>query len=98
MRHPDTLLSMSNLAGVLRSQEKYEAVVEMIRRTLAENERVQGVNHPATLMTLDNLGYTLACQRKYEQGEGVDTTCTGGNGKGDGSGSPLNIEERIFAC
>ena len=40
--HPDTLMSMDNLATALRNQGKYEQAEEMIRQVLGPSETVQG--------------------------------------------------------
>jgi len=42
---PDTLTSISNLASMLQSQGKYEAVKEMDRRTLQGRKKVLGKRH-----------------------------------------------------
>jgi Tfp pilus assembly protein PilF len=49
--HPNTLTSVSNLAGVLQYQGKYEAAEEMNRRALEEREKALGKDHPDTLTT-----------------------------------------------
>jgi hypothetical protein len=48
--HPDTLLSVSNLARLLRVQGKYEAAEEMDRRVLDVSERILGPDHPDTVL------------------------------------------------
>ena len=64
--HPDTLMSMNNLAVVLDSQGKYEAAEEMYRRTLELREKVLGSKHPDTLMSMNNLAGVLDDQGKYD--------------------------------
>ncbi|KAF2818138.1 kinesin light chain 1 [Ophiobolus disseminans] len=53
--HPDTLMSMNNLAAVLDSQGKYEEAEKMHRQTLARYEKVLGHEHPSTLTSMNNL-------------------------------------------
>jgi tetratricopeptide (TPR) repeat protein len=67
--HPYTLLSMNNLATVLRNQGKYEQAEEIHRQTLRLREEVLGKDHPDTLMSMNNLATVLRDQGKYEQAE-----------------------------
>jgi tetratricopeptide (TPR) repeat protein len=69
VEHPDTLISVSNLALVLQYQGKYEAAEEMNRRALEGREKVLGVEHPDTLTSVDNLALVLQHQGKYEAAE-----------------------------
>jgi tetratricopeptide (TPR) repeat protein len=67
--HPDTLISMSNLALVLDRQGKYADAEEMNRRTLATSEKVLGKEHPDTLTSMSNLALVLDRQGKYADAE-----------------------------
>ena len=67
--HPDTLASMSNLAGVLDSQGKYGEAEEMNQQTLELRERVLGKEHPDTLTSMSNLAGVLGRQGKYGEAE-----------------------------
>jgi tetratricopeptide (TPR) repeat protein len=67
--HPSTLMSMNNLATVLRDQGKYEQAEEMYRQALRLRETILGKEHPDTLTSVDNLALLLSCQGKYEQAE-----------------------------
>ena len=69
IEHPDTLVSMDNLAVVLKRQGKYEAAEEMQRRALELYEKVLGPEHPDTLTSMDNLARVLGRQGKYEAAE-----------------------------
>jgi hypothetical protein len=60
--HPDTLMSMSNLAEVLNRQGKYEEAESMNRQTLARQEKVLGPEHPDTLTSMSNLAEVLTSQ------------------------------------
>jgi hypothetical protein len=62
MNHPDTLISMSNLAQVLGRQGKYQASEAIQRKTLFEREEVLGKEHPDTLMSRSNLALVLGRQ------------------------------------
>jgi tetratricopeptide (TPR) repeat protein len=65
--HPDTLMSMNNLAAVLSSQGKYEAAEAMQRQTLAMREEVLGKEHPSTLTSVYCLADLLANQRRFQE-------------------------------
>ncbi|KAI1506280.1 hypothetical protein F5X99DRAFT_129304 [Biscogniauxia marginata] len=67
--HPNTLISINNLAKVLRSQGKYEEAEQMHRQTLELRERVLGREHPNTLTSMNNLVEVLRSQGKYEKAE-----------------------------
>ena len=67
--HPDTLMSMGNLAVVLTYQGRYEAAEEMNRLALVLKEKVLGPEHPDTLLSMHNLAGVLAYQGKYEAAE-----------------------------
>ncbi|KAI1601165.1 HET multi-domain protein [Pyrenophora tritici-repentis] len=70
--HPDTLTSMSNLAGVLGRQGKYKEAEVMNRQMLALTETVLGREHPDTLTSMSNLAGVLDRQGKYEEAEAMN--------------------------
>lgn len=47
--HPDTLMSLSNLALVLQYEGRYKAAEEMSQRALEGREKALGKEHPDTL-------------------------------------------------
>ncbi|KAH8669304.1 hypothetical protein BGZ61DRAFT_116342 [Ilyonectria robusta] len=67
--HPDTLMSVHILAGVLQYQGKYEEAEQMNRRALEGYEKVLGREHPDTLTSISNLALLLQYQGKYEEAE-----------------------------
>ncbi|MAD82846.1 MAG: pilus assembly protein PilF, partial [Deltaproteobacteria bacterium] len=67
--HPDTLATISNLAGVLDSQGKYADAKAINRQSLAIQEEVLGKTHPSTLTTMSNLAGVLYRQGKYADAE-----------------------------
>jgi tetratricopeptide (TPR) repeat protein len=67
--HPDTLTSISNLAGVLVLQGKYEDAETINRQTLALREKVLRREHLDTLTSTSNLALVLGSQGKYEDAE-----------------------------
>ena len=69
--HPDTLMSMNNLALLLKGQGKYDEAEPIYRRTLALSEKVQGKEHPDTLRSMNNLALLLQLQGKYDEAEPI---------------------------
>jgi tetratricopeptide (TPR) repeat protein len=67
--HPDTLMSMDNLALVLDSQGKYVEAEEMHRQVLKLRKKVLGKEHPDTLMSMNNLASVLDSHGKYVEAE-----------------------------
>jgi Flp pilus assembly protein TadD len=70
--HPYTLTSMSNLAGVLASQGKYDEAEAMNRQTLAWRKEVLGHEHPNTLTSMSNLARVLDNQGRYDEAEAMN--------------------------
>ena len=59
--HPDTLVSVNNLASVLQYQGNYEEAEQMNRRALEGKEKALGKEHPSTLTSVNNLALVLQC-------------------------------------
>ena len=57
--HPDTLMSMNEVAVALKDQGKYAEAESMNRETLAWREKVLGREHPDTLTSMNNLALVL---------------------------------------
>ena len=68
-QHPDTALSLNNLAVLYRKQGKYEQAEPLYVRALAIREQQLGPLHPDTASSLNNLAAPLLAQGKYEQAE-----------------------------
>jgi tetratricopeptide (TPR) repeat protein len=67
--HPNTLMSINNLAGVLYDQGKYETAEKMHLRTLELREKTLGPEHHDTLASMGNLALVLVYQGKYDAAE-----------------------------
>ena len=67
--HPNTALSLSNLALVLRIQKRFEESEKQYQRTLAIREKALGAAHPTTALTMLNLADVLQAQKKYAEAE-----------------------------
>jgi hypothetical protein len=56
--HPDTLLSMNNLALTYLNQEQWKEAEELQVRVMQTRRRVLGDEHPDTLTSIGNLAST----------------------------------------
>jgi tetratricopeptide (TPR) repeat protein len=57
--HPDTLVSMNSLAGLLTMQDKRDAAGLLFRKVVDARIRVLGAAHPDTIESMRHLGYAL---------------------------------------
>lgn len=64
--HPDTLISMNNLADLYQSQGKYEAAKPLHKETLQLREKVLGAEHPDTLTSINNIACLYESQGKQK--------------------------------
>jgi tetratricopeptide (TPR) repeat protein len=76
--HPDTLISVSNLASVLRHQGKYKEAEEMCRRALKGKENQKDSR---TLDSLSLLALVLRYRGKYEEAEEMNRRALEGREK-----------------
>jgi tetratricopeptide (TPR) repeat protein len=67
--HPDTALSLNNLAFLYYSQGKYAEAEPLYRRALDITEKALGKDHPSTARSLNNLALLYHSQRKYAEAE-----------------------------
>ena len=63
--HPNTPLSMNNLAGLLESQGKYDEAEPMYYQTLALREKVLGKEHPSTITSVYCSAYLFHRKKQY---------------------------------
>jgi tetratricopeptide (TPR) repeat protein len=70
-KHPDTLISMHNLAVALSSQGKYAEAEAMHQEALLLREKVLGKEHPDTLTSMNNLAVALSSQGKYAEADAM---------------------------
>jgi len=61
--HPDTLISISNLASTFWSQGRWKEAEELEVQVLKTKKRVLGAEHPDTLISIANLAHTYYAQR-----------------------------------
>ncbi|KAF3020305.1 hypothetical protein E8E14_013529 [Neopestalotiopsis sp. 37M] len=86
--HPDTLISINNLASALQYQGRYEEAEQMNRRALDGREKVLGKDHPDTLLSVDNLALVLNNLGKYEEAEKMNRRALDGQEKVHGKNHP----------
>jgi tetratricopeptide (TPR) repeat protein len=67
--HPDTALSLNNLALLYYTQGKYAEVEPLYQRALAIYEQQLGPLHPDTALSLNNLALLYKTQGKYSDAE-----------------------------
>jgi len=65
--HPDTLITMGNLATVFENQKRYRESENLQRDVLARCRRVLGSDHPLTALALYNIADVLYEQHRYSE-------------------------------
>jgi tetratricopeptide (TPR) repeat protein len=69
--HPDTLLSMGNLASLYQYQGQWKKA-EVLGVQALEMKRVLGLDHPHTLMALGNLAATYRKQQQWTEAQKLE--------------------------
>jgi tetratricopeptide (TPR) repeat protein len=67
--HPDTAVSMNNLAVLYMNEGKISQAEPLVIKALEIRRRVLGEEDPVTLVSLSNLGSLYRSEGKYEQAE-----------------------------
>ncbi len=67
--HPDTLISMNNLASTFRNQGRWEAAEELQLQVVEIRKKKLGIDHPDTLKSMNNLASTFRAQGRWEAAE-----------------------------
>jgi tetratricopeptide (TPR) repeat protein len=67
--HPDTALSLNNLAGLYRVQGRLKQAEPLLRRALAIRKKTSGPDHPDTAGSMNNLAVILKVQGRLEEAE-----------------------------
>jgi hypothetical protein len=67
--HPQTLMSLNNLAGLYYSQGRYGEAEPLYKEALHLREKVLGKEHPQTLTFLNNLAELYRSQGRYGEAE-----------------------------
>jgi tetratricopeptide (TPR) repeat protein len=69
--HPDVAMSLNNLAGLYRSQGKYEEAEPLYRSALEKRKRLLGEEHPDIAISQWNLGVLYQSQGRYSEAEAL---------------------------
>jgi len=72
LEHPDTLISMANLASTYRNQGRWDQAEELEIQALETRKRVLGLEHPDTLISMTNLASTYRNQGRWDQAEELE--------------------------
>ncbi|ERF68964.1 hypothetical protein EPUS_08198 [Endocarpon pusillum Z07020] len=67
--HPDTLISMNNLASTYLDQGQWKEAEELGMQTMEMRKRVLGQEHPHTLISMNNLVSTYMNQGRWKEAE-----------------------------
>jgi len=65
--HPDTLILINNIGGMLQDQGKLDEAMSFYKEALEGSRRVLGIDHPKTLAYLNNMGTLLHEQGKLSE-------------------------------
>ncbi|MCA2693052.1 MULTISPECIES: CHAT domain-containing tetratricopeptide repeat protein, partial [unclassified Microcystis] len=67
--HPDTAISLNNLALLYKSQGRYSEAEPLYKQALAIRKQQLGDNHPSTATSLNNLAFLYQSQGRYSEAE-----------------------------
>jgi tetratricopeptide (TPR) repeat protein len=67
--HPDTLMSMNNLAYTFWNQGRLKEAEELLVQVMETHKMKLGEDHPDTLMSMNNLAWTFWNQDRWEEAE-----------------------------
>jgi tetratricopeptide (TPR) repeat protein len=70
--HPDTLMSMGNLASTYRNQGRWKEAEELEVDVMEIRKRVLGEEHPHTLTSMGNLASTYWNQGRWKEAEELE--------------------------
>ena len=95
--HPDTLLSVNNLAGLLYSKGDYAGAEPLYRRALESRERVLGPEYPDTLLTMKELAELLEKTGQVEEALALKRRFNLTQSK-DSAQPPLTLRQLALKC
>ncbi|KAK3384121.1 hypothetical protein B0T24DRAFT_73221 [Lasiosphaeria ovina] len=70
--HPDTLISIANLASIYRNQGRWKEAEELGVQVIKTRKKVLGEEHPSTLNSMANLASTYRNQRRWKEAEELE--------------------------
>ena len=83
--NPSTLSAMSDLAGILYEESRFDESEKLLRETLTSQRRVLGLDHPDTLVTMSELASTLDQEGRHAEAEQLTR-------------ETLNIQRRVLGA
>ncbi|KAJ7811542.1 hypothetical protein B0H14DRAFT_2523748 [Mycena olivaceomarginata] len=72
--HPDTLITMGNLASTYSGLGEHQKAKELNLTVLEKWKQVLGDNHPDTLCTMGNLAWTYLCLGEHQKAKELNLT------------------------
>ena len=69
LEHPQTLISIANLARTYSDQTKYQEAETLYQKVLDLSKKVLGLGHPKTLTRISNLATIYVIQGKHKEAE-----------------------------
>jgi tetratricopeptide (TPR) repeat protein len=73
--HPDTLVSINDLAGLYQDQGNYNDAEPLYLECLEKYKATLGYDHPDTITSMNNLALLYQKQRKYNDAEPLYVEC-----------------------
>jgi TolA-binding protein len=95
-RHPDTVMSMSMVAAVLRARRHPEEAEPVLRQVLQIRRETLEPDHPDTLTSLSELGFVLYELRKYAEAEDLLKQAVAGRRARLGADDPDTLRSMNF--
>ena len=65
--HPEVLFARMNLAGTLAALNRYEELLTLSEKALADAKEIFGDEHPVTVDAMSNLAYALSTLNRREE-------------------------------
>ena len=72
VEHPDTLLSMANLARTYSDKGKWDEAEQLKIQVLDMKKKLLGAEHPDTLLSMANLARTYSDKGKWDEAEQLE--------------------------
>ena len=70
--HPDTLLSMGNLARIYSDQGRWSEAEQLEVQVMEMRKKLLGTEHPSTLISMGNLAITYSNQGRWIEAEHLE--------------------------
>ncbi|KAF3074352.1 hypothetical protein CFAM422_003689 [Trichoderma lentiforme] len=74
--HPDTLISMNNLASTFSEQGRWKEAEDLNLQVIEAYKIKLGADHPDTLISMNNLAFTFSEQGRWKEAEDLNLQVT----------------------